>query len=162
MRWNTPDVIWPTAGLAEGDTELNAFDNALLSAGIGNLNLIKVSSVVPARARLLESRPDIEPGALVPCVYTSAVSSRPGESVAAAVGIGLRHGGHGMIFETRLVDREREPHLVRSLAEETVHRMVLAAFARRELQLDEVVVRSAAHRVERIGCAVAAVLLWWR
>ena len=32
---------------AEGGTKLNAFDNALLKAGIGNANLVKLSSVVP-------------------------------------------------------------------------------------------------------------------
>ncbi len=35
------------AGSAEGTSELNAFDNALLNAGIGNLNLIKVTSILP-------------------------------------------------------------------------------------------------------------------
>ena len=40
-----------TAGHAEGGTTLNAFDNALLAAGIGNINLIKVSSILPPRSR---------------------------------------------------------------------------------------------------------------
>ena len=43
----TPNAIWASAGAAEGDTELNAFDNALLAAQVGNLNLIRVSSVLP-------------------------------------------------------------------------------------------------------------------
>ena len=34
----TPNAIWASAGAAEGDTELNAFDNALLAAQVGNLN----------------------------------------------------------------------------------------------------------------------------
>ena len=36
-----------TVGAAEGGSLLNAFDNALLVAGIGNVNLVKVSSIVP-------------------------------------------------------------------------------------------------------------------
>ena len=36
-----------TVGHAEGGTPLNAFDNALLAAGIGNINLVKVSSIIP-------------------------------------------------------------------------------------------------------------------
>lgn len=56
MRWSTPDCIWPTSGHAEGITELNAFDNALLNAGIGNLNLIKLSSIVPANVEILNGR----------------------------------------------------------------------------------------------------------
>ena len=42
-----------TAGRAEGGTPLNAFDNALLAAGIGNINLIKVSSILPPGVELI-------------------------------------------------------------------------------------------------------------
>ena len=43
-----------TAGHAEGGTTLNAFDNALLAAGIGNINLIKVSSILPPDVPVVE------------------------------------------------------------------------------------------------------------
>ena len=155
MRWTTPDCLWPTAGHAEGVTELNAFDNALLQAGIGNLNLIKLSSIVPANVELLDHRPeDIEPGALTPTVYTVRMSDTPGDVVAAAVGIGLRKDGHGMIFENTGGSREA--------VEDTVRRMVREGFAQRGLELDELLVFSSEHKVERIGCALAAVVLWWR
>ena len=42
-----PDVYWQCQGTAEGYTELNAFDGALLAAGIGDTNLLKISSIVP-------------------------------------------------------------------------------------------------------------------
>ncbi len=155
MRWSTPNCIWPTSGHAEGVTELNAFDNALLTAGIGNLNLIKLSSVVPANVTLLSERPaDIEPGALAPTVYTVKMSDTPGDVVAAAVGLGLRKDGHGMIFENTGGSREA--------VEDTVRRMVREGFAQRGMELDELLVFSSEHKVERIGCAIAAVLLWWR
>lgn len=154
MRWSTPNCIWPTAGHAEGSTELNAFDNALLEAGIGNLNLIKVSSIVPAHVDLLNGRPEMEAGALVPTVYTIKVSDTPGDVVAAAVGMGLRKDGHGMIFENTGGSREA--------VEDTVRRMVREGFAQRGMELDELLVFSSEHIVERIGCAVAAVVLWWR
>lgn len=35
------------SGVGSGNTELNAFDNALYNAGVGNYNLIKVSSILP-------------------------------------------------------------------------------------------------------------------
>jgi arginine decarboxylase len=155
VRWSTPNCIWPTSGEAEGLTELNAFDNALLAAGIGNLNLIKVSSIVPAGVALLNARPeDLEPGALVPTVYTIRTSDTPGDVVAAAVGLGLRKDGHGMIFENTGGSR--------AAVEETVRRMVREGFAQRGMELEELLVFSAEHTVERIGCAVAAVVLWWR
>jgi arginine decarboxylase len=154
VRWTTPDCIWPTAGHAEGVTELNAFDNALLAAGIGNLNLIKLSSIVPANVTLLQERPAIEAGALVPTVYTVKYSDTPGDVVAAAVGVGLRKDGHGMIFENTGGSR--------AAVEDTVSRMVREGFAQRGLELDELLVFSSEHKVERIGCAIAAVVLWWR
>jgi hypothetical protein len=40
--------------------------------------------------------------------------------------------------------------------------MVEEGFARRRLPLERLIVRVAEHRVERVGCAVAAVVLWWR
>jgi hypothetical protein len=30
------------------------------------------------------------------------------------------------------------------------------------MELDELLVFSSEHKVERIGCAIAAVVLWWR
>ncbi|HET6319190.1 MAG TPA: arginine decarboxylase, pyruvoyl-dependent [Chloroflexota bacterium] len=149
-----PNAIWASAGAAEGDTELNAFDNALLAAQVGNLNLIRVSSVLPQDAAFLDVPPQITPGALVPTVYAFHVSDRAGDVVAAAVGIGVGEGSHGMIYESHGNSRHQ--------VEENVRQMIHEGFARRGLCLKEVIVRSIEHKVERIGCAVAAVVLWWR
>jgi arginine decarboxylase len=151
---HVPNAIWASAGAAEGDTELNAFDNALLAAKVGNLNLIRVSSVLPQDALVLDEPPRITPGALVPTVYSVQVSDRPGETVAAAVGIGVAEGSHGMIFESHGASRLE--------VEAAVRQMLAEGFARRGLQLRKVIVRSIEHKVERVGCAVAAVVLWWR
>jgi arginine decarboxylase len=148
-----PNAIWASAGAAEGDTELNAFDNALLAAQVGNLNLIRVSSVLPQDATVLSAPPQITPGALVPTVYSVQVSAQPGETVAAAIGIGVADGSHGMIYESHGASRHE--------VEATVRQMIDAGFARRGLRLKDVIVRSIEHKVERIGCAVAAVILWW-
>jgi arginine decarboxylase len=149
-----PNVIWASAGAAEGDTELNAFDNALLAARVGNLNLIRVSSVLPEHATVVHEPLEITPGALVPTVYSVQVSAKPGDMVAAAVGIGVAEGSHGMIYESHGTSVDE--------VEATVRQMIDEGFARRGLRLKEVVVRSIEHKVERIGCAVAAVVLWWR
>jgi arginine decarboxylase len=151
--WPTPNLLWTAAGSAEGNTELNAFDNALLAAGIGNLNLIKVSSVVPAGATFVDIPPKIAPGSLVPCVYSVMQSDTAGETVCAALGIGIGRDSHGMIFEYHANSREVAERVVRGMVEE--------GFARRGLPLERVTVTLAEHRVERLGCAVAAVVLWW-
>jgi arginine decarboxylase len=152
--WPTPNVLWVTTGSAEGSTELNAFDNALLAARIGDLNLIKVSSIVPAGAELLAGSPDIAPGSLVPTVYSVVHSDTAGETICAAIGIGVGRESHGMIFEHHGTSREVTERVVTGMVEE--------GFARRSLPLERIVVRVAEHRVERVGCAVAAVVLWWR
>lgn len=151
--WPTPNLLWTAAGSAEGTTELNAFDNALLAAGIGNLNLIKVSSVVPAGAEFVEIPPKIAPGSLVPCVYSVMSSDTAGETVCAALGIGIGRDSHGMIFEYHANSREVAERVVRGMVEE--------GFARRGLPLERVTVTIGEHQVERLGCAVAAVVLWW-
>jgi len=73
---------------------------------------------------------------------------------AEEIGIGVGDGSHGMIYESHGASR--------SEVEATVRKMIDEGFARRGLRLKEVVVRSIEHKVERIGCAVAAVVLWWR
>jgi arginine decarboxylase len=45
-----------TKGVGEGQTELAAFDGALVNAGIANYNLIYLSSVIPVGAKVLVRR----------------------------------------------------------------------------------------------------------
>jgi len=48
-----PTRIILTSGIRIGSTKLNAFDNALLNAGIGNFNLLSVSSIIPPKAKII-------------------------------------------------------------------------------------------------------------
>jgi arginine decarboxylase len=131
-------------------TPLNAFDNALLASGVHNLNLVRVSSIIPRDARF-GALPDLPVGTVVPCVYTSVVSNVPGEVVAACIGAGI--GGRGGLL--------MEYHHQGSAddAERVVTSMVEEGFARRGWNLDEVRFTSAEHKVDRLGCAVAAAML---
>src|SRR4051795_8172857 len=81
--WSAPNVFWLASGSAEGATPINAFDNALLNAGVGNLNLVKVSSVVPTGAVMLDQPIPIGPGTLVPAVYATGHSNVPGEQLCS-------------------------------------------------------------------------------
>jgi len=154
MKREAPDIYWATEGHAEGDTPLNAFDNALISAGIGQWNLVKLTSVAPKGVQAVHEPLDIQAGSIVPAVISSVVSERPGEHLTACIGIGFSPNSHGMIME----------HAGAGSPEETEHevrRMVHESFMRRGLELETVVVRSVSHTVERIGSCVAAVILWW-
>lgn len=153
MIWKKVTKVAATAGSAEGGTPLNAFDNALLAAGIGNVNLVKISSIVPPDVDLV-SLPAIRPGALVPTAYAAVVSEVPGETISAAVGYALPED------RTRAgVIMEYHDRVDRATAEQTVRAMLAEAFAVRGERIREVRVVTAEHRVQRVGCAVAAVAL---
>ena len=149
----TPKKYFITAASAEGRSKLTAFDNALLKARIGNVNLIRVSSILPPGTELDEGL-QIPPGSLVPTAYGSIVSDVPGETIAAAVAIGLSEDSFGVIMEFSGICSKAE-------AEEIITGMVREAFETREKPLKEIKVAAVEHTVERIGCAFAAVPMWY-
>jgi arginine decarboxylase len=153
MIWKKVTKMAATAGSAEGGTALNAFDNALLAAGIGNVNLIKVSSIVPPEVDIVEL-PRIRPGALVPTAYAAVTSDLPGETIAAAVGYALPEDPTkaGVIMEFH--DRA-----TRGTAETAVRDMLAEAFRVRGECVRTLRVVAVEHRVGAIGCALAAVTL---
>jgi arginine decarboxylase len=142
-----------TMGTAEGGSLLNAFDNALLAAGIGNVNLVKVSSIVPPGVEIV-GLPRIKPGALIPTAYAAISSDVPNEIVAAAVGYALPHdpAKPGVIMEYH--DRTD-----RQTAEQAIRAMLAEAFQVRGEPIREMKVVAVDHRVEKAGCALAAVAL---
>ena len=96
----TPYLFTLVAGFGEGKTKLNAFDAALLASGLGNLNLIKVSSILPPGAKYRRNL-EIPFGSLVPTAYGSLSSIQPGEMIAAAVAVGIPAADtFGVIMET--------------------------------------------------------------
>jgi arginine decarboxylase len=153
MFWKQVTMISITAGTAEGGTTLNAFDNALLAAGIGNINLIKVSSIVPPAVDVVDL-PRIKPGALVPTAYAAMTSTTPGQTVTAAVGYALSadRTKPGVIMEFHDVTD-------RGTAEQAIRDMLEEAFRVRGEAIGEMRVLAVDHRVERAGCALAAVAL---
>jgi arginine decarboxylase len=153
MFWKQVTKASVTAGTAEGGTPLNAFDNALLAAGIGNVNLIKVSSIVPPEVDIVDL-PQIKPGALVPTAYAAITSTTPGQIIAAAVGYALPvdRTKAGVIMEFHDVTD-------RGTAEEAIRGMLAEAFRVRGEAIREVKVVAVDHRTERAGCALAAVAL---
>lgn len=149
----TPKKYKLVAASAEGETMLNSFDNALLQSGLGNINLLRISSILPPQSTY---EPDLEfpPGSLVPTAYGYVISEKEQECIAACVGIGLSLNSFGVIMEYAARGTKKE-------AEEAVARMLENAFAVRGLTLDEVKLASTEHIVAKIGCAFAGVALWY-
>lgn len=149
----TPKKYFITAASAEGRSKLTAFDNALLKARIGNVNLIRVSSILPPGTEQDQDL-QIPPGSLVPTAYGSIISDVPGETIAAAVAIGISEDSFGVIMEFSGKCSKAE-------AEEIISGMVREAFEVRNKPLKEIKVAAAEHTVENIGCAFAAVPMWY-
>jgi arginine decarboxylase len=143
------------AAWAEGQTELTAFDKALLKANVGNVNLVRLSSILPPHA---EYQPEFElaPGILLPIAYATTSSSAPGEVIAAAIAIGLASPEQfGVIMEFHGQCSEQE-------AREAVTRMVEEAFEARGMPLNDVLIKSVAHCVRGgVGCVFVGVPMFY-
>ena len=150
----TPRKFTVMAGAAEGPSRLNAFDNALLEAGIGNLNLLRVSSILPPDA-IEVAKLQVEPGSLMPTAYGTITSEEAGTIIAAAVAVGIgRPDDYGVIMEfSGRCGREEAARVVENMARQ--------AFRQRGRDIERVIVRAVEHKVEAIGCAFAAVALWY-
>src|SRR5256884_3970886 len=134
-----------TVGHAEGGTPLNAFDNALLAAGIGNINLVKISSILPPEVPVIEL-PKIKLGALIPTAYAAMTSEQPGETVAAAVGYAIPDdpAKNGVIMEFH-------GHATRAEAEAQIEPMLEEAFRVRGEPIREMKVVAVDHTDVRKG-----------
>lgn len=154
MMFKQPTRYSLVSGSAEGFMPLNAFDQALLNAGVGDTNLVRMSSILPPGCVGVE-RIVLPYGALVPVAYADMVSSTPGERIAAAVAIGLP-------MDRNLPGLIMEHHGVGSLAEieATVREMAAQGMAFRNREIRDIVSVGAECVVERNGAAFAGVVLW--
>ena len=142
------------AGRAEGFSPLNAFDQALLAAGVGDTNLVRMSSILPPHCQQVE-RFALPGGALVPVAYADMVSSTPGTIISSAVAIGIPEDPTlpGLIME----HHDTAP-LDEVLAQ--VREMAVQGMKYRDRALKEVVSTGIEHAVERHGATFAGVVLW--
>lgn len=152
--FETPDIYTLVSGSSEGTSKLGAFDNAILKAGVGNTNLIKLSSILPPKA-LYQDKIVYPRGVLVPIAYGSISSDKPGELIAAAVAIAVSvEDGFGVIMEYSGITSAKN-------AEATVIKMAEDAMNHRNIKIKEIKSRSVEHAVVKTGCAFAAVPMWY-
>lgn len=110
-----------------GRTLLSAFDHALLQAGVGNYNLIPLSSVIPPGSSVVR---DGEPvrgghGDRLYCVEAVAYADHPGEVASAGLGWAIHPTIGGLFVEHRGGTPESVEEQIRlSLADLAEHRGV--------------------------------------
>ena len=153
---STPDLYTLVSAAAEGEKELTAFDQALLKAGIGNVNLIRVSSILPPGSEFVKELA-LPPGSLLPIAYGSICSSEPGSLIAAAVAVGI-----GSSTDDFGVIMEYSGHCTQQEAEGEVREMVTQAFQYRGKELIEIKVAGIEHNVQCRGCVFAGIPLWYK
>ena len=154
MNGVLPKYFFMVTGASEGYTPLNAFDGALLDAGIGNTNLIKMSSIIPPGAQKIEPIP-VPPGIFLPVAYGSLQSNVPGEIIAAAVAAAVPDDPAlpGVIMEYSTRGRKDDVESIAvAMAEE--------AMARRGIKDVSIYASSHEVRVESLAAIFAAVVLW--
>ena len=133
---------------------LNAFDGALLQAGIGNTNIVRMSSIVPPHCQRVDPIP-LPPGALIPAAYASIISDIPGEIIAAGIAIALPEAEdlNGLIMEYSAKGE-------RSKIEEIVRTMAVEGMKLRGWRIKDLTSIAVECKVKKVGAALAAVVLW--
>ena len=153
---NTPNVFALVKGASEGRTRLNAFDNSLLNAGVGDTNLMRMSSILPPGANQKEIGDlDLPKGGLIPLAYATIDSTTPGRYISSAIAVGIPKDETepGVIMEF-------EDHSKLENVESIVRQMVVDAFDYRNRELKEIKSIGIEHRVETCGSTFAAAVLW--
>ena len=154
MIFKTPTQYFLVSGASDGYTPLNAFDGALLQAGIGNTNIVKMSSIVPPHCQPV-SPVALPLGAIVPAAYACITSDIPGEIISASVAVALPEdeNQNGLIMEySAKGERLKIEEIVRNMA---VEGMKLRGWKIKELKSIAI-----EYKVKKIGAALAAVVLW--
>src|SRR5512139_2062023 len=154
MIFKTPTQYFLVSEASDGYTPLNAFDGALLQAGIGNTNIVRMSSIVPPHCQLVSPIP-LPPGALVPTAYASITSDVPGEIISAGVAIALPEdeSRNGLIMEYSAKGERQK-------IEETVRNMAMEGMKLRGWEIKDLKSIAIEHKIKKIGAALAAVVLW--
>lgn len=148
------------AGIGESESRLVAFDKALLDAGVGNYNLVRLSSILPAGCKPVYNI-DLPEGSLLPIAYSTITSDVEGETVVSTIGVGIPKDKSkvGVIMEYSVAGFSARE----SIALSTLHSMIKEAFEARGWELDKIIDTSISKRVEGHNCvtAFACIAEWW-
>jgi len=138
------------SGKDEGPTKLNAFDNALSDAGIGDVNLIKVSSMLSGNTEI-KQLPPLEPGSMVNCVLSEITSDNPGDEISAVIAVAIGKE-LGCVVETTGINKNEDDLI------DKVKFMAKYMMEKRDVEIEELIVEKATTKVKEIASVVASVV----
>ena len=137
-------------GKSEGPTKLNAFDNALSDAGIGDVNLIKVSSMLEQNTEI-NDLPKLKAGAMVNCVLSEITSNNPGDNITAVIAVAIGEE-LGCVVETTGINKNLD-----DLIDEAKF-MVNYMMERRDVEIKDLIVTYSTTTVKNTASVVASVV----
>lgn len=151
--FKVPEKYFLAKGSGDSEYKLNAFDIALLNAGVGNTNLVQMSSILPPNSTEIDAV-KLQPGELVPLAYASYTSNVKGELIAAAVSVAIPEDDslNGLIMEHSGPGTAEE-------MERIVIRKAEIGMEYRGYKIKEIKSISIEHETEDIGSVFAAVVL---
>jgi len=138
------------SGSSEGPTKLNSFDNALIDAKIGDVNLIKVSSMLE-KGTEINILPKLKAGAMVNCVLATITSKKKGDLISSSLAIAIGDN-LGCVVENSAINKN--PEDIKKEAEEMVKYMM----EKRNEKINELVIEEINHVVEDIATVVVALI----
>ncbi len=138
------------SGHDEGPTKLNAFDNALSNAGIGDVNLIKVSSMLASNTEIYEL-PKLKAGAMVNCVLSEITSDNPGDEIIAVIAVAIGEE-LGCVVETTGINKDND-EIINEAKD-----MVKYMMKKRDVEIKDLIVEYSTATVENIASVVSSVV----
>ena len=145
-----------TSGIGTAETSLTSFDAALIDAMLANYNIVKVTSILPARAKKLK-KIELTEGSILFTAFATLSSDKMDNIVSAAVAVGIPVDGTkvGVIMEYSCYGSAVE-------AKKIVIKMVKEAMAIRGYEIKEILVEAceAVSDGKDIATAFARLAMW--
>lgn len=147
-----------SSGKGESKSPLVSFDKALLKAGVGNYNLVRLSSILPVGS-VHADKVDLEEGSLLPIAYSTISSDIEGDILISTIGVGFPKDKSkvGVIMEYST------KNTTVASAMKTLNSMIEEAFEERGWELDRIESTYASARVpeKKHATTFACVAEWW-
>ena len=87
-----PKQMFFTKGVGKHRHNLQSFEAALRHAGVARFNLVRVSSILPPRCKIVSRSRGLsrlEPGAIIYCVIAESRTDEPNRLTCAGIGLAL-------------------------------------------------------------------------
>ena len=87
-----PTKVFLTKGVGRHKYKLKSFESALRQAGVAQLNLVQVSSILPPKCKIISREKGIKqltPGAISFCVMARSETNEHGRLIASSVGVAV-------------------------------------------------------------------------